>query len=693
MPANSQLRHSTKESGRTGPDQDALIQELAAAKAHIRNLIELNPQIVFITDAEGQLCDIARTWLDWAGLTLDEALGLGWMAALHLDDVEPTLSEWQRCLRTGDHLDMEYRLRSAGGSYTWFRARAVPLRDEQGNILRWYGAAEDIHDRKLINAALRESEAFSRSILRNSPDVIMVVDDEWRLEFLSERGQKAFDIAVLGDVKHRPWLDLWPESAREVATRAILGVRPGASTRFTTSRERQNGVQTWWDVSVSSFLARRDGGQKVLAIARDVTEAKLAEETLERAAFTDPLTGLANRVVYREALKAVMDAGEDGTALLIDLDDFKAVNDLLGHLTGDELLRQAALRLKGCVRGADIVARLGGDEFAVLLRGAPISVGRSMAARMIERLCEPFKLEGRLVTISASIGITRLSADSADNVLRQADIALYSAKRSQSGTSYVYDEKMGRTIEERHSLIMDLRSALSRNEFVLEYQRLVVAGSSEPVGFEALLRWQHPNHGRISPDVFVPLLEETGAITAVGEWVLHEACRQAFAWPITTTVSVNLSTVQFRSGTLVKHVSNCLKASGLAPERLQLEITESVLLEHSETNLQILHELQQLGVEIVLDDFGTGYSSLSFLRRFAFDKIKIDRSFVANMLDDEPTLAIVSTVVDLARRLDIAITAEGVETEQQYQELLRLGCPEFQGYLFARPAPPDQLGF
>ena len=673
------------------PDVGVPHDELVEIRRHSRNLVELNPQIVFITDAQGQLAEIAETWLHWAGLSREDAQGLGWTRALHPDDLDPTLNTWRRSIRTGEPMDTEYRLRKASGSYIWFRARAVPQRDDLGNIVRWYGAAENIHERKSIDDALRASEAFSRSILKSSHDAIMVIDHEGNLEFVNDRGQAALKVATLGEVKGKPWIDLWPDPARDIARQALAEAADGQSTRFETFRIDSESLRTWWDVSVSKIQAREIEETKVLAIARDVTEAKIAQEKLERAAYTDSLTGLANRAAFRKALASALERDETAAILSIDLDQFKAVNDILGHLPGDELLRQAALRLCECVGGTGLVARIGGDEFGVVLGGASLETASGIAARIVESLGAPYRVAGRSITVSACVGAARLDEGSVDDVLKRADIALYSAKLSQSGSARIFEEAMGRAFDERLALMMDLRHALSRGEFAIEYQGLVRSGRPGFSCFEALLRWQHPVRGRVSPGVFIPLLEETGGIASVGLWVLDEACREATAWPAATAVAVNLSTLQFRTGELVAQVARSLERSGLAPNRLQLEITESVLLKNSEDNLQALRELRAMGVRIVLDDFGTGYSSLSYLRRFAFDKIKIDRSFVEDILSDGSTAAVVSTVVGLAERLGVPTTAEGVETEAQHRRLVQLGCTEFQGYLFSRPMPPEML--
>ena len=373
----------------------------------------------------------------------------------------------------------------------------------------------------------------------------------------------------------------------------------------------------------------------MLAIARDVTEAKLAEGKLEGAAFTDSLTRLANRLAFREALAAALSSGEEAAILFIDLDDFKAVNDLLGHLSGDQLLRQAAVRLSGCVRNEDLIARLGGDEFAVLLRNASVDVGRLMAARMIERLREPYSIEGSLITISACVGIARLEGAAVDEVLKRADIALYAAKRGPLGL--VLHVRRGHGTSRRGAALADDGSAgrsgpgrvrrrvsgsrAARIIAVLWVRGAAQVGASDP-------RPDFPRRVRAAP-------RRNGRHRIGREWVLDQACRQAAAWHLPTDVAVNLSAVQFRTGDLVDQVSRALARSGLEPQRLQLEITESVLMENSEANLQALGELRRLGVAIVLDDFGTGYSSLSYLRLFAFDKIKIDRSFVAGILDDD----------------------------------------------------------
>ncbi len=669
----------------------ALEAEIETLRERHRELLGITPQILFITDASGLLIEVGEQWLEQVGISEEEALGLGWMSTLHPDDLEPTQRMWLHSVTTGEPLDHEYRLRMAGGDYVWFRVRAFPGRDPTGTIRRWYGSAEDIDARKSIDLALRESEAFARSILNSSPDCILVVDDDGTLQFMNKPAFSALNVSVLGRVKNRPWTELWPEEVRGPAAQALSDARAGRSARFSASLETSSGGKRSWDVSVTAFGGDPEESMRFLAIARDTTAAKLAEDLLKEAAERDPLTGLSNRVVLRRAMEEVIASNRRAALLFIDLDEFKVVNDLFGHLTGDELLKAVGRRLRQCVRPDDLIARLGGDEFAVLLRGTDRFAPELLAQRVIEKLGEAYRLEARQIPIHASIGIAAVEGASVDEVLKEADIALYAAKQDSKGTYRVFDHDLGEGVKHRQELMLDLRNALARNEFSIEYHALVQVENGALNGHEALLRWKHPAYGRIRPDIFIPLLEETGEIVPVGAWVLDQACRQAACWPAEVSIAVNISTVQFRAGDLVESIARTLKATGLAPGRLELEITESVLLDESETNLRTLSRLRQLGVKIALDDFGTGYSSLSYLRRFTCDKIKIDRSFVADLTHDKSAEAIVSSIIDLANGFGITATAEGVENEAQLERLARLGCQECQGFLFGHPAPVGQI--
>ena len=432
-------------------------------------------------------------------------------------------------------------------------------------------------------------------------------------------------------------------------------------------------------------------------VAADVTDRVRAEARAVHLAYHDPLTELANRRRLLEDLAATLTRlkrdGGNAALLLVDLDGFKGVNDTLGHAAGDGLLRAVAARLCACTRETDLVARLGGDEFAIIQAGAaqPAEVAL-LADRLVQAVRAPFEVEGQRVEVGASIGVVLAdAAATADGLLRNADLALYRAKAEGRGTWRFFEAGMDAAMQARRALEADLRRALLEGQFELFYQPLIHAATEGLAGFEALVRWNHPARGLVSPAEFIALAEETGLIRPLGAWVLGRACADAAGWPAHVKVAVNLSPVQFVRGTLVGEVKQALAASGLAPGRLELEITESVLLQDDDATLAVLHQLRGLGVRIAMDDFGTGYSSLSYLRRFPFDKIKIDQSFVRGMAEHEDCSAIVRAVVGLGRSLGMTVNAEGVETAGQLSALRAEGCAEVQGYLFSRPQPVSEV--
>ncbi len=438
-----------------------------------------------------------------------------------------------------------------------------------------------------------------------------------------------------------------------------------------------------------------DGGW--VATHEDITDRRRAEARVAHMARHDGLTGLANRVLLQERLEQALHQagrGKSNAVLCIDLDRFKAVNDSFGHSTGDKLLQAVASRLLGCVREADTVARMGGDEFAILL----LQLERAdrageLAQRVVRVLTEPFQIEGNTVSIGASVGIalSPSDADTPAELINHADMAMYRAKMDGRGRYCFFEAEMGIRLQERLTLERDLRQALLRDEFELMYQPLVDLERGAVSGFEALLRWRHPDQGLLMPDKFIALAEETGLIVPIGRLVLRRACEEATRWPADVTVSVNLSPVQFKSSNLVDVVRETLAVTGLAAGRLELEITESTLLEDSAATLDILRELGQLGVRFSMDDFGTGYSSLSYLRSFPFDKIKIDQSFIQDLTNRTDSLAIVRAIVGLGRSLNMLTTAEGVETKEQLESLRAEGCNEVQGYYLSQPRPAADI--
>jgi diguanylate cyclase (GGDEF)-like protein len=439
-----------------------------------------------------------------------------------------------------------------------------------------------------------------------------------------------------------------------------------------------------------------DGGW--VATHEDITEQRVSELKIEYMAHHDALTDLANRVLLNERLEQALGRRIHRTEMVavhhLDLDQFKAVNDTFGHPAGDKLLKIVAERLRALVRETDTIARMGGDEFVIVQ--APITdptEATSLAQAIIASISEPFDLDDHQAAIGASVGIAVGPSDGLrpDKLLRNADLALYRAKGDGRGTFRFFEPAMDLQMQTRRIVEQDLRKALPAEEFELYYQPVVNLASNEISGFEALIRWNHPLRGMVAPSSFIPLAEEIGFIVPLGEWVIRQACLTAAQWPEHLHVAVNISAAQFRSPGLLQVIVGALAASGLSPTRLEIEITETVLLQNRDTTLAVLHQLRALGVRIALDDFGTGYSSLTYLQCFPFDKIKIDRSFVKDITENTGSLNIVRAVAALAKGMGMTATAEGVETGEQLDKVTSEGCTEMQGYLFSRPLPVAEI--
>ena len=450
--------------------------------------------------------------------------------------------------------------------------------------------------------------------------------------------------------------------------------------------------ERWWSVSGKPILDESGAFAGYRGVGSDVTDKKRSTDQLSYLAMNDSLTGLPNRTSFQmrlqESARKFAD-GEDFCLFCLDLDGFKGVNDTFGHWAGDQLLQAVARRLGELAEAVGaVLSRLAGDEFVIILSG-PLCREKcqiaNCAGEIVAAIGAPFQIGELRVNIGVSIGIAIASESGASDILRRADLALYRVKQAGRGDYCFYEREMDENIEARRALIADLRGALDRNEFFLNFQPLVNAADARPQGFEALVRWRHPTRGLVPPNDFIPLAEESGAIFSIGEWIIGEACRVAAQWPKSIVLAVNLSPIQFRHSNLPKVVSLALETSGLAAHRLELEVTESLFLDASQTTRENLAQFRALGVRLSLDDFGTGYSSLNYLRRVAFDKIKIDQAFVRDLPHQASDLAIVRSVVQIAATLGMTVTAEGVETEAQRVCLLQNGCDELQGFLFSKP--------
>jgi diguanylate cyclase (GGDEF)-like protein/PAS domain S-box-containing protein len=588
---------------------------------------------------------------------------------------------------SGDRLaPIETQRRRRDGTLVDVSLSLSPIRDGNGAITAFAGIARDITEQAKARQALADSEASFRLLFAANPQPMWVYDVT-TLRFL-EVNEAA--------VRHYGY------SRERFLTLRITDIRPGEDVAplldgLSAGGTGRSDGDSWRhlladgriiDVEITSHRLVFAGRDAVLVAIKDVTDRNALDAQLRHQAFHDSLTGLSNRALFNDrvehALGRRLGAGTS-VVLLLDLDRFKLVNDSLGHAVGDEMLIEVARRLEDAVRLGDTVARLGGDEFAILLEDCPDGRAEEQAERLLDTLGAPMAIGGQQVTGTASIGIALAgNGISAGDLLRNADVAMYRAKADGGGRYQVFQPAMYAAALRQMEVSAALRQALDGEQFVLHYQPIVELGTGDVVGMEALLRWSHPELGLLDPAEFIPVAEDSGLIVPIGAWVLREACAALTPWD--GRVNVNLSGRQLADPNIVEQVRDALAAANLPPQRLTLEITESVLMQDSEANMRRLRRLRELGVRLAIDDFGIGYSSLAYLRAFPVDDLKIDKSFVAGIPQDEDALAVVRTILQLARSLGLRVVAEGVETSAQYLALRSLGADSVQGFYLARPA-------
>ncbi len=565
----------------------------------------------------------------------------------------------------------------------------------------WVTTHEDVTDRKLAEEQLRRTQKFLDTVVEHVPVPILVKDmprsandaSQCRYSLINRAGEELFGISrtqMIGKTVD----EVYPkEQAEFVIAEANNTLR---SHQPTVVRDHEiytsgNGTRL---VTAKSIAVRGDDGkvQYLLTVLDDMTERRRTEQRIAHMAHYDNLTDLPNRAAFNECFAVTLDraakSGEQFAILSVDVDHFKEANDSYGHAVGDALLREAARRMQAVAAGA-FLARIGGDEFILIVTdGAQQAAAAKLAERLFATFEDEFEVEGYRLTLDATIGGAVYPTDGTDakTLMINADVALYRAKAEARGSVLFFEPQMSTRLQERRALELDLRSAVERDELFLHYQPQKTM-SGEVLGFEALVRWQCQERGMVSPGVFIPIAEESNLIVEIGEQVLREACREAASWPLPLKIGVNISPIQFRQGDLPRLVHSVLLETGLAPARLELEITEGVLIDDFSRAISILARLKSLGVRIAMDDFGTGYSSLSYLHSFSFDKIKIDRAFIGDLESSRHSMAIVRAVIDLGHNLDVPVLAEGVETDAQYAVLVREGCDEVQGYLTGRPLP------
>jgi len=563
----------------------------------------------------------------------------------------------------------------------------------------WVVTVEDISERRDVEHERDRNHAFLREIIEHIPSQITVKDVSDRRYLLVNRvteqqfgisreaivGKTAFDLFTKKAAEHITADD---ERALHLPGSLFLDEAPWQSLavglRYVTSHR----------------IAIRDQANApryLINVVEDVTERRRANEQIAHLAHYDALTDLPNRVLFREQIERELQKAKQGQSfalLYIDIDEFKGINDSLGHHVGDELLKSVTTRIRSCLKEGYLIARLGGDEFAVIQPAIESKAEVEAFVRQIyAAIRQPHRCLGHQLSSDASIGIALEPQDGTDleQLIKNADLAMYAAKAGGRRAHRFFETAMDANAKARLALEQDLRQAMADGSFELHYQPLVDLRNDRVTGCEALLRWRHPERGMVSPAEFIPVAEDTGLINELGDWVLKTACAEAATWPEHVRLAVNVSPIQLKSPTLALRIAGALAAAGLSPSRLEIEITEAVLIRDDEAALLILHQLRAVGVRIALDDFGTGYSSLSYLKRFPFDKIKIDRSFVADMIEVAGSSSIVQAIVGIAAALKMTTTAEGVETEAQRELLRQLGCTDMQGYLFSAPKPASEV--
>ncbi len=721
-------------------DQLVVSIENEGGRALLQALIDNIPDFIFVKDANSKFVIANSAITDAYGLELDGLIGKTDLDLHPEARAEEFFRIEQEVMITGvPLLNMEETFPNSRGLQKWYSTSKVPLRNPEGTTIGLIGVARDVTDRKLLEAFGLRQNAILEMIATNAPlatvlnELVLLIESQLN----DVRGSILLFDAEAGCLRHGAAPSL-PDAYCRIVDGMAIGPKVGSCGTAAYRREcvvvsdirsdplweeyrliaEKFALRSCWSTPVISHVglllgtfaiyssdvrspSARDTRllQMATRIAGIAVERHRSEARLIHMAHYDALTGLPNRVLFLARLKVALArrrAKAHCVALhFIDLDCFKQVNDTLGHHVGDGLLQAVGSRLQSVVSNEHTVARLSGDEFAViqsLVRKECREKSRKLAVKILNALSLPYDIEGHHLVAGASIGIALAPDDDEDSeaLLRDADLALYRAKADERGSVRFFELEMNLRAQQRRALESDLRRALQAGEFELYYQPQVDLATNDVCGFEALLRWNHPQRGVLEPAEFIEVAEELGVIVSLGEWVLRQACTQAASWLPSVKIAVNLSPVQFRQQGLFQTVISVLSSSGLSPQRLELEITESVILHDSDANLALLHQLRTLGVQISLDDFGTGYSSLSYLRSFPFTKIKIDRSFVRDLETNSGCLAIVRAISRLASDLGMRTTVEGVETKRQLEQLRREGCDEVQGFLFSRPIPASE---
>lgn len=671
--------------------------ELRESRAYFHSILEDIPFFVCRWATDGTIRFVNDAYCRYFGKTAEELVGHSFMPLIPAEDRQETREHIaslgpQRPVATHEH-----RVIRADGEIRWQRWTNRALIDEQGNITEYQSIGEDITEKKQVEEKL----LLAREVFENSDELIAITDLRADIIDVNPAFARLTGYSrdeIIGKNMRLLRFECHDQQFYEHHSRELREV--GRWQGEIRGRHKNGG--TFSSLMTINAVKNPDGKPThFVNISTDITRLKDVEEQLRRLVFFDPLTGLPNRELLHDRLQQAVHeaarAGELVAVLFLDLDNFKDINDTLGHPAGDLMLSAVAQRLGDRTRHSDTVARMGGDEFILVLRNTAANTISSLAETTLETLARPFVLAGQEVFLTASIGVALYPLDgrNPDELIKKADTAMYHAKSHGKNHCQFFSAEMNLRALERLALQTDLRRALERNEFIVHYQPKIRLDTGEVSGVEALVRWQHPERGLVPPASFIPLAEETGLIVPIGEKVLEVACAQVKSWQAAgispLPVAVNLSAVQLRKKGLLSTMERILTETGLAPDLLELEITESAIMQDTEKAIALLRVLQGMGIQVTMDDFGTGYSSLSYLKRFPIGSLKIDRCFINEVLTSADDAEIIRAIIAMAHRLRLKVVAEGVETAEQLAFLRREGCDEVQGYYFARPMPAAEF--
>jgi diguanylate cyclase (GGDEF)-like protein/PAS domain S-box-containing protein len=679
-------------------EQKQLEEALRASTERAHSILDSVPQMIWVANPEGRCEYLSPQWEAFTGRAIGGDVGDNWKEALHPDDCAMTGTAWRRCVETGNTFDLEFRLRGGDGEYRWTLNRAIPDRDAEGKIVRWYGTCTDVHERVVAERALAETEAVNRSILESSPDCILLLDREGTILFVNRLGPLALGLDGAEVMLGRRWPDLLSAEAAREARAAVAKGAKGQTAHLTSVHSGPDGASKWFDIVATPVFDETGRAVRLVVVSRDITHQKQSEEKVRWVANHDSLTHLPNRLLFQERLDRLVEGGPQAGSfalLLLDIDEFKRVNDTLGHDAGDALLCAFAERLRETARADDLVARLGGDEFAVILNGVRDEAEVATAVdALMQALRRPWVHAGMVLDCDASIGASLFPLDGATRaeLMKHADIALYVAKAAGRGNLKLFQPSMRSEMQNRISMLALARDAIEKNWIVPFYQPKVDLKTGAVAGFEALLRWHHPGKGFQSPDTIAAAFEDLTIATGLSDRMIEGVIGDVRGWldrgvPF-GNVAINAAAAEFRTGDFAERLLERLEAAGVPPEVIQLEVTETVFLGRGADCVErTLKTLSAAGITIALDDFGTGYASLSHLKQFPVDLLKIDKSFVRDLCLTPDAAAIIRAVIHLGHSLDVRIVAEGIETRAQAASLLAQGCDFGQGYLYSRAVP------